>query len=323
MIKKPLFRTLSEIEPEEIEWLWEPLIPYKKITILEGDPELGKSYLCMHLAALVTRGGKLPDGSTVAKGRVLYISAEDDAADTVRPRMETMGADLTRVRVLDGFLILTDEGQRLVREEMKRRRPHLVVIDTLYSFMSDKVDLAKPTSIRAELHKLAELFREFGPAVILIRHWTKGGKGKAMYRGVGSIDVIGVARTALAVAEHPENAHLRVLAQVKNNIGPKAQSRVFELVGQEDGPPIVEWHGATHYTADDLEQQDGMLESEEDRAVAFLKKILSGGPRPSDDVFLKAAAAGLSRPTINRAKRRAGVRSTKVGRTWKWMLRKS
>ncbi|MEQ8659149.1 MAG: AAA family ATPase [Hyphomicrobiales bacterium] len=321
MTSDPLFKTLADIKARKIEWLWEPRIPYDKMTIMEGDPELGKSYLCMHLAALVTTGGSLPDGQIVEQGNVLYISSEDDAADTIRPRMEQMGADLSRVRVLDGFLVRTEKGQEQLREEMEEFPPDLVVIDTLYSFLSDKVDLGKPTSIRASLHALDRLFKEFGPAVIIIRHWTKGGKGKAIYRGVGSIDVIGVVRTGLVVAKHPENNNLRVLAQVKNNIGPKAQSLTYEIVPQKDGMPIITWHGATNYTADDLEMQGGRDgESEYDRAVAFLKEALSGGPVQAPELFQRAAELDISRPTLNRAKKEAGAVSKKKGKNWEWRL---
>jgi DNA repair protein RadA/Sms len=322
MTAKRIFRTLSSIEPQAIKWLWEPLIPYNKITILEGDPGLGKSYLCMHLAAIVTTGGRLPDGARVKQGRVLYITSEDDAADTVRPRMETMGADLSKVRVLVDYFDLSEEGHRTIRAEMEKFKPDLVVIDTLYSFLSDKVDLGKPTSIRAELHKLDRLFKEFGSAVILVRHWTKGGKGKAIYRGVGSIDVIGVVRTGLAVARHPEHENLRVLAQVKNNIGRRGQSLVYELVEQDVGLPLVEWRGTTHYTADDLEQQGGGDESEEERAIAFLKKALAEDPLPATELFAAAGRADLSRVTINRVKRKAGAESVKVGKGWIWRLRR-
>ena len=240
MSKKTRFKTLADIEPKDIEWFWPDLIPYGKMTILEGDPQLGKSYLCMFLAALMTYGGRLPDGTKVAKGNVLYISSEDDNADTVRRRMEAMGADLSRIRVLDDFLTLSDEGQDELRAELDAFTPDLVVLDTLYSFLSVKVDLGKPTSIRAALHQLDHLFKEFGPAVILIRHWTKGSKGKAIYRGVGSIDVVGVVRTAIVVAKHPENENWRVLAQVKTNIGKQTKSFEYEIDPQPQGLPIIE-----------------------------------------------------------------------------------
>ena len=323
MTKNDIFRTLDEIAAKDIDWLWDSLIPYEKTTILEGDPELGKSYLCMHLGALVSTGGKLPDGSRVDKGNVLYISSEDDAADTIRPRMEQMGADLKRVRVLDDFLLFDDKGLVRLREELDEHTPDLVVIDTLYSFLSGKVDLGKPTSIRAALHELDRLFKEYGPAVIAMRHWTKGGKGKAIYRGVGSIDVIGVARTALAVAKHPENDNLRILAQVKNNIGAKPKSFVYEIVPQPKGLPIIEWRGTTHYSADDLERQGQDDQSEEARAVEFLREVLAKGPLPSSELIIMAADADISRPTLNRAKREAGAKSVKEGKAWIWKLDKS
>ncbi|MBV7396564.1 AAA family ATPase [Mameliella sediminis] len=314
------FRTLAEIEAKEIDWLWPSLIPYEKTTILEGDPELGKSYLCMHIAALVSTGGKLPDGTRVDKGNVLYISSEDDAADTIRPRMEQMGADLARVRVLDDFLVFDDKGLRRLRDEMEDHTPDLVVVDTLYSFLSDKVDLGKPTSIRAGLHKLDRLFKEFGPAVVVIRHWTKGSKGKAIYRGVGAIDVVGVVRTTLAVAAHPDDEKLRILAQVKNNIGAKPQGFVYEIVPQEKGLPVIEWRGRTDYSANDLESQGQDGRSEFSRAIEFLERVLATGPMASADLFERADKEGISRPTLNRAKSEAGVVSEKKGKGWTWRL---
>ena len=322
MTKDHTFCTLDEIDAVEIEWLWEPLIPYEKMTILEGDPEVGKSYLCMHLAALVTKGGKLPDGSRVEEGSVLYISSEDDAADTVRPRMEQMGADLKRVRVLDDFLLLDDSGQKRLRAELEEHEPDLVVLDTLYSFLSDKVDLNKPTSIRAALHQLDKLFKEYGPAVILIRHWTKGGKGKAIYRGVGSIDVVGVARTVLAVAKHPDNENLRILAQVKNNIGPKPKSFVYEIVAQPEGLPIIEWRGTVHYSADDLEQQGHGEQGAVESAATFLRETLAQGPIKFTKISDRAEKAGISQASLNRAKRQLGVESKKESTGWYWRLDK-
>ena len=136
-----------------------------------------------------------------------FISALKDEPDiTLRPRLEAMEADVSRVRFLASkFFPLDDENVDKLRSEIERTRPVLIVFDTLFSFMPTSTDTNKPTDVRAVLSKIATLASEFGCAVILIRHWTKGERGgKAIYRGGGSIDIIGIARSAIAVGIHPE-----------------------------------------------------------------------------------------------------------------------
>lgn len=320
MIKPPKFVTLSQIEAREIDWLWHPYIPRSALSIMEGDPDVGKSYLAMHLAALVTVGGKLPDGTTMERGRVLYITSEDDAGITLRPRIEAMGGNVARVRVLEGLLNFNEEGLELIREEMDAKPADLVVVDTLFSFLPDGVDLSKPSAVRAQLHALEHVLKPYECAVLLIRHWTKGSKGKAIYRGGGLIDFIGVARTAMAVARHPADPDLRVFAQVKNNIGPRADSLVFQLVKRGKDRPVVEWKGKTDLTADDLEGVVGVPEKPINEAETFLRKQLQGGAKPAVDVLRAAERYSFSQRTIERAKKALGVKSQKQKDGWMWSL---
>src|SRR5881398_2781595 len=89
---------LSNVRPETVRWLWEPYLPRGKLALLDGDPGVGKSLLTIDLAARLSRGGPLPDGSPSGRPHLtLLLGAEDDAADTTRPRAEAAGADLGRV----------------------------------------------------------------------------------------------------------------------------------------------------------------------------------------------------------------------------------
>jgi RecA-family ATPase len=96
-----LVTTLSGVEPEEVNWLWPGRIPRGKTTLLAGDAGLGKSYLSLDIAARVSTGGTWPDGGDVAEGDVLIVTAEDGLADTVRPRLDNLGADVSRVHHID------------------------------------------------------------------------------------------------------------------------------------------------------------------------------------------------------------------------------
>src|SRR5438309_479207 len=88
---------LADVEHEPVEWLWPGYILYRKLAILDGDPGMGKSTLSLDIAARVSAGAPMPDGSMCRPGGVLLLTAEDGLGDTVRPRLEAAGADLTRV----------------------------------------------------------------------------------------------------------------------------------------------------------------------------------------------------------------------------------
>lgn len=314
------FKSLHKIESRQVEWLWKPYIPRGCLSIFEGDPDVGKSYLAMHLAAQVTTGGDVPGEELLKPGRVLYVTAEDDPGLTVRPRIEAMGGDLRRVRVLQGLLTFDEDGLALLEEEMERFTADLVIFDTLFSFLPDGVDLGKPSAVRAQLHALEQVFKAYNCAVMLIRHWTKGSKGKAIYRGGGLIDFIGVARTAMAVAKHPENPDQRVLAQVKNNIGRKADSLIFQLECKGDKLPVLKWKGITELTADDLEGAVSTPGKAIDSAEDFLQHLLRSGPIAALKILEQADRRSISKRTLERAKRDLGVRSIKKKEGFFWSL---
>jgi AAA domain len=92
---------LSDIKSEQLHWLWEKRIPRGRLTILDGDPGLGKSLLTLDLAARITTGSPMPDGTPGVKGSVILIAPEDGVADTIKPRVEAAGGDPSRIRLLN------------------------------------------------------------------------------------------------------------------------------------------------------------------------------------------------------------------------------
>ena len=97
----PVLVSLSNIQREEVCWLWDGRLARGRLTCLMGDPGVGKSWLTLAVATAITTGAGLP-GQEAGRvsGSVLLLTAEDGLADTVRPRMEDMGADLSRVTIL-------------------------------------------------------------------------------------------------------------------------------------------------------------------------------------------------------------------------------
>ncbi len=87
---------VSDVEPKPVHWLWQNKIALGKLTLMSGDPGLGKSLVTTAIATAVSLGARWPVGSDHApRGSVVMLSAEDAVDDTIRPRLDAAGADCT------------------------------------------------------------------------------------------------------------------------------------------------------------------------------------------------------------------------------------
>ncbi len=318
---------LSEVQPEELEWLWPGRIPLGKITILDGDPGLGKSTMVADLAARISTGRPLP-GEQGGRGceNVVLITHEDGLGDTVRPRLDAAGANVERVFATGPSFHPTipediDEIGKIVHD----KRARLLVIDPLFEYLDPRTDAFRDHHVRTALAPLGNLAARTGVAVLLVRHLRKSGGASALYRGGGSIGIIGVARSGLLLAKDPNDDGHRVVASVKSNLGPPPPSLSWRFRGgKEQG---IEWLGEVSVTADQLvnlpvdsPEEGGALQ----QAAKFLGELLAPGPVPANDVFAEAEAAGISKPTLRRAADRLGVQRSKSGfcGNWNWCLSK-
>lgn len=252
--------SVSSIKAERVEWLWPGYLPLGKLSILEGDPGLGKSTLTLDLAARLTVGGALPDGTPgIEPSNVLLFTAEDAIGDTVRPRLEAAGADLDRVYVMQG--IRTSDGQRMIEfpqdvprleHAIKHFGARFVIIDPLMAFLGSGIDSHRDQDVRRVLYPLAEMASRTGTAVLLMRHLNKG-TGKVMYRGGGSIGIVGAVRLGMLVAPDPEFLSRQVLAVFKSNLAPIPDALCYRLLNDElRGVARVAWEGPSEHDASDL-----------------------------------------------------------------------
>lgn len=316
--KKELFVDLDTIDPKEVEWLWEPFIPFSMITIMEGDPGVGKSFLAMQLASQISIGGELPEGQKLDRGRVLYLSAEDDAAYTIRPRIDAMGGDPSRIRVQGDFLSLDEKGLNALMREVRRKPPDLLILDPLFAYVPSGQDMYKPNVIRQLLSFLKDIAETGETAVLIIRHLTKAKHDKAIYRGGGSMDVIGAARSAFLVCEHPNDSSTKLVVHIKHNIAKRGQTQSYEIYSEDGGMATLNWLGPSDITIDDLISSEGGKPqmSALDEAIQFLRVFLKNGPEATTKVEKEAAARDISEKTLERARRSLGVVSKKKGKSW-------
>jgi hypothetical protein len=326
------WRLLSEIQPEPVQWLWPGRIPFGKVTVLEGDPDNGKSCVAMDIGARATTGRLMPnvfDGDPIPAD-IIYLTAEDGLSDTVRPRFEAAGADMRRVHVLniEDLPELDDKGMAALEEQIRATNAKLLVLDPLSAFLPDKVDSHNDKSIRKALTPLAALADRTGVAVLVIRHLNKSGGSNPKYRGGGSIGILGAARSALLAAPDPDDAERKVLAIVKHNLATPAPSLAYRLIETSEAVRIptvaVSWLGPTEHTANDLlaEPESNEERTKSEEAEEWLRDALAGGPVLADDLYEAARKVGISGRTLKRVRKKVAT-TVKGGMKegWMWTLK--
>lgn len=328
---QPVLIPLSEVEPEEISWLWPDRIALGKLTLLIGDPGLGKSFATMDMTSRISKGLAWPDGSQCPLGKVVLLNAEDGLADTLRPRLDTQGGDPTQVTALNAILQEDDERPfcletdlKILGQVLETQRPSLVVIDPLSAYLG-KTNSYKDSEVRGILAPLAKMADKYNTAVLAIMHLNKNSQKSPLYRTAGSIGFVGAARMVLALTKHPEDEEKRLIAPIKTNLARLAPALSFQIV---DG--VLHWDpepmdldvSALLSASTNPEEKHEIHEADE-----FLQSILEGGREKSTNILKAARAHGISDRTLKRAKSRLRVKSNREGGisgqgTWYWSLPK-
>lgn len=216
----------SDIEPEGVKWLWPNWISLGKLTLLAGDGGSGKSTLALSFSAMLSSGSEWPDKTKYfKKANVVIWSGEDDAKDTLIPRLIAADADLDKILIIDGkigpknqveaFDPARDLGELRVAIS-KLGGASLLVLDPIVSLI--RGDMHKANDVRRCLEDLVAFAAEMDCAVIGITHFNKGRSGKsAVERVIGSQAFTALSRTTLVVGKQ-DDSELRVIARAKSNI---------------------------------------------------------------------------------------------------------
>ena len=225
---------MSDIQPEEVQWLWYPYIPLGKLTVIQGDPGEGKTTFVLAVIAALTKGEALPEREPLDPVNILYQTAEDGLADTIRPRLDALGADCSRVLVIDESkreLSLSDER---IRQAMEETGAKLLVLDPLQAYLGAEVDMHRANEVRPILKRLGSVAEQMGCAVVLIRHLNKMQGQKSGHRGMGSVDFQAAARSVLLVGRTKEDPQLRIVVPDKSSLAPEGESIAFPWTRNRD-----------------------------------------------------------------------------------------
>jgi hypothetical protein len=305
------------LETTLVRWLWKPYIPRGKLTLVQGDPGQGKTTFCLALAAALTTGRMPPD--TLTKGEpqsVIFQSAEDGLADTIRPRLEATGANLQLVRSIDERecpLSLSDDR---LEEAVAVTDATLLVIHPLQAYLGAGVDMHRANQVRPQLSRLAGVAERTGCAVVLIGHMNKASASdNGLYRWLGSIDIAAAMRPVLLVGSVRGERDVRAAAHIKSSLSQAGKPFAFSL---EDGE--LRWIGEYGVTVEELlgAQNAGRSAPKTERAKEILAELLRGrGDVLSNVLHERCAAEGIGRRTVENAKTEFGVVSFKAGRNFR------
>lgn len=225
-------RTAADILPQPIRPIWPDVLYQGKVSLVAGEPGLGKSLLTCDVASRVSRGLDWPGGSSsvIEPSNVVMISGEDDAEDTIIPRLMAAGADLARIAIIDDVIekrggelspLSLDQHSKSVHDVMVRSKAKLLVVDPVSAFMGGQ-DSHKDTAVRALINKLRQYAAEGGYSVLLITHFNKPGEKvtSAVHRVMGSLGFVAAARSVYAFVRDPMDPERRIFLPIKNNLGP-------------------------------------------------------------------------------------------------------
>src|SRR3989344_35579 len=335
---KAIFASYATIKAQPIEWLWEDRIAIGKLTMIVGDPGLGKSLITVGtVATAVSKGGAWPvDNVPLAPiGDVILLSAEDDAADTIKPRLEAAGADCTRVHTLQAIREMKPDGSPSERmfslkrdisalEEMLGTLPQckVVIVDPISAYLDD-TDSHRNAAVRGLLAPLAALASKRRAAIIAVDHLNKNSAEKnSLYRAGGSLGFVAAARAVYIVSKDQDKSERRLLVPIKNNIAKENTGLAYTVIGDNNKTPVIVWEpDPVSITASEVL---ATLESEEERtdtnwAVMVLRHVLSGGAMTAPEVFKECKQAGLSEKQVRRAGKKLEITPRKIGFSSGWM----
>ena len=328
-----------DLGSRQVEWLWPGRVPLGMITMFAGDPKLGKSYVTLAMAAAVSRGLPLPMGEFPNRpGSVILMSAEDDPARTIVPRLTAAGADLTKVYILES-LILANGSETLpcLRADIdaiavaaaKLGDCRLIVIDPVSAYLKG-VDDNRNAVLRGVLAPLKTQAEALDAAVVLVSHLSKGASANGKHRVLGSIAYVGACRANFLFVADPLDPTGRRVLLLDNggNVAPPAPTLAYVIDDRGSGPVVAWADESARMTVEEALRarhefgEDNATEAHE--CDQWLGDRLRNKPAPAIEVFKAAIDAGYSRDQVKRAKHRLGAVAHKQGfqhgAQWIWQL---
>lgn len=336
----PVLVCLADVAAKPVAWLWDGKVPLGRITLLVGFPGEGKSILTTDMASRVSTGTPWPDNTVCPHGSVIFICAEDNPGDTIRPRLDAHLADCTKIHILtmvkrssngkqnETMFSLTDID---ALEKTLQQVPacKLIIIDPIGSYLGGKVDAHRDNEVRSVLAPVAQLADKYGPAVLVVCHRNKGRGSRADDLAMGSRAFTGIARTVWHLSRDTQDKKRLLLLPGKNNLAPEGDGLAFTIQGQ---PPAIVWEReSVRMNADEAlaaengngdERKPGPEPKVRNAAKKWLAELLHAGGMTTQSIKQEAESAELAWRTVQRAAEELDIVRTKdqFSGNWRWSI---
>jgi hypothetical protein len=270
----------------------------------------------LNIAALLSRGKQMPDGFQVSgPQQIVYQTAEDNLADTVKPRLIAAGADCGRIAyIVDEEIPLTLEDSR-IEKIIKSTHARLFILDPLQAYLSSDSEMLYAGRRRQLLKTPADIRARYSCAMVLIGHMNKSSGEKNLYRGLGSIDIAAIARSVLMIARDKENPTIRYMFPVKSSLAPEGASIAFSF----DPGQGLKWLGNCNIDPLQLIGAD-LADNKRVLAKRVIKSYLDNKDTHSKEILNRLKMLGISQRTIQTAKKELGVYTYRKNGVWIWHL---
>jgi hypothetical protein len=330
-----------DVKQREIEWLWAGRVPLGMITMFAGDPKLGKSFVTLAMAAALSRGLTLPNGNVPAQpGSTILMSAEDDPGRTITPRLAAVGAELSKVHILESVILangaetlpsLRADIDAITAAATRLGDCRLIVIDPVSAYLKG-VDDNHNAALRGALSPLKNLAERLAASVVLVSHLTKAGSANRKHRVLGSIAYVGACRANFLFVPDPQDPTERRVLMLDNggNVAPPAPALAYTIEDLGQGPRVVWSDTAVPINLDQAQRMQSAPPAVPERAAErlecddWLRTLLAEGDKAAVEIFKAGTAAGFTKDQIRRAKYRIGIVARREGFArdgrWSWRL---
>ena len=330
------WKTFADIEPEELQWLWPDKLPLGANTLFAGDPSLGKTLILIDCAARGSRGDDFLDGVVNDTGvfETILFSDEDDPVTVIAPRLIGMGADRSKIHVLE--MVSEQNGQersfRLDKDLLKLREKldecpnvRLVIFDPLSNYYGSKSG-NNEQEVRSVLMPLSKLAQEYNVSIVTVMHNSKTQGRSAMHKTIGAVGNAGVARMGWTFLRDPQNPDEKLMLQMKENLGKfpgikyRSKSVKVDIKGKENSVAGIQYLGVSEAQADNIVMQsEDFKEKSVQPAINLIKAHLTPGNFILAAVLIEQAGAqGISLGQLESARMKLGITKIKAGSGIRW-----
>lgn len=316
----PRIVSIADVAAQDTSWLLPGRMHRGALSIVEGDPSAGKSCFLSELASTLTSGRAWLGRPKSQPVGVLWLTSEEDAASTIRPRLVRAGANLDMVKVIETNQgnsperVLLPSSIRWLRDATRAYSLGLIILDPLVSYVPPEVVLTDDASVRACLDPASSMCRDEAVSICMVRQLRKDRSGPRMTHGLGGMALSASARSILQIDRPDGSGPRRVLRAVKCSPGPEARPLTYSLL-TGDGPPLMVGTRELGEEEDDAAGDLADVGERHTRDIArdLLQTLLRDGWMRTSAIFRLAEECGVGQRTLWKVKAELRCHFRRVG----------